>query len=157
MKNLKPCTVNKDSELFGLFRYLNKQMELSFNARLENLGLTSQQGRAIFFIHYHAVILQELVKQSDLERHLRLSKSTISGLVKRLTNNGFIEKADANHHYAINLTEKAILTVSNFKKANEEIRAKLLQGFSKEEIETTKCAFKRMIDNMEGKNYVEKD
>lgn len=155
MKNEKLCPLNKEPELLGLFRYLNKQLDLSFNARLENLGLTSQQGRIIFYIHRHNKILNEIIKQSDLERHFHLSKSTISGLVKRLTNNGFIEKADAHHHFAISLTEKAKLTINNFKKANEEMRDKLLKGFSEEEKEKMKQSLKLMIENMEGKRDVE--
>jgi len=155
MKNENLCPQNREPELLGLFRYLNKQLDLSFNARLENLGLTSQQGRIIFYIHYHNMILHEIIKQSDLERHFHLSKSTISGLVKRLTNNGFIEKADAHHHYAISLTEKAKLTINNFKKANEETRDKLLKGFSEEKKEEMKQLLKLMIENMEGKKDVE--
>ncbi len=155
MKKEKLCPLNKEPELLGLFRYLNKQLDLSFNARLENLGLTSQQGRIIFYIHRHNKILNEIIKQSDLERHFHLSKSTISGLVKRLTNNGFIEKADAHHHFAISLTEKAKLTINNFKKANEEMRDKLLKGFSEEEKEKMKQSLKLMIENMEGKRDVE--
>ena len=149
MKKEKRCTPNKEMELLGLIRYLNKQLNLSFNARLENLGLTSQQGRIIFFIHFHTVVCDEIVKQSDLEHSFRLSKSTISGLVKRLTNNGFIEKADAHHHYAITLTEKAKLIITNFQKANEATRETLLKGFSKEKQEEMKRLLKQMIANME--------
>src|SRR5574344_1923540 len=127
MKKEKLCPLNREPELLGLFRYLNKQLDLSLNARLENLGLTSQQGRIIFYINHHNKVLNEIIKQSDLEHHFHLSKSTISGLVKRLTNNGFIEKSDAHHHFAISLTEKAKLTINNFKKANEEMRDKLLK------------------------------
>ncbi len=155
MKKEKPCLSTKEPELLGLFRYLNKQLDLSFNARLENLGLTSQQGRVIFYIHYHNIALNEIVKQSDLERHFHLSKSTVSGLVKRLTNNGFIEKADAHHHYAISLTEKAKSTMSNFKKANEETRDKLLKGFSEEQKEEMKQSLILMIENVEGKKNAE--
>jgi MarR family multiple gene transcriptional regulator MgrA len=155
MKKENLCPPNREPELLGLFRYLSKQLDLSFNARLENLGLTSQQGRIIFYIHYHNMILHEIIKQSDLERHFHLSKSTISGLVKRLTNNGFIEKADAHHHYAISLTEKAKLTINNFKKANEETRDKLLKGFSEEQKVVMKQSLKLMIENMEGKKDVD--
>jgi MarR family multiple gene transcriptional regulator MgrA len=155
MKKENSCQPNREPELLGLFRYLNKQLDLSFNARLENLGLTSQQGRVIFYIHYHNIVLNEIIKQSDLENHFHLSKSTISGLVKRLTNNGFIEKADAHHHYAISLTEKAKLTINNFKKANEETRDKLLKGFSEEQKVGMKQSLKLMIENMEGKKDVD--
>jgi len=155
MKKENSCPPNREPELLGLFRYLNKQLDLSFNARLENLGLTSQQGRVIFYIHYHNIVLNEIIKQSDLENHFHLSKSTISGLVKRLTNNGFIEKADAHHHYAISLTEKAKLTINNFKKANEETRDKLLKGFSEEQKVGMKQSLKLMIENMEGKKDVD--
>ncbi|HNX16478.1 MAG TPA: MarR family transcriptional regulator [Bacilli bacterium] len=150
MRKEKCCSVNREPELLGLFRYLNKQLELSFNARLENYGLTSQQGRVIFFINYHTNILKEIVKQSDLEHHFRLSKSTISGLVKRLTNNGFIEKGDSNQNYAINLTEKGEKTISSFKKANEETRDILLRGFSEDKKEEMKQSLRQMIDNLEG-------
>ena len=155
MKKEKLCPLNREPELLGLFRYLNKQLDLSFNARLENLGLTSQQGRIIFYINHHNKVLNEIIKQSDLEHHFHLSKSTISGLVKRLTNNGFIEKSDAHHYFAISLTEKAKLTINNFKKANEEMRDKLLKGFSEEEKEKMKQSLKLMIENMEGKRDVE--
>lgn len=101
------------------------------------------------------MVLNEIIKQSDLERHFHLSKSTVSGLVKRLTNNGFIEKADVHHHYAISLTEKAKLTINNFKKANEETRDKLLNGFSEEQKEEMIKSLKHMIANMEAQKDVE--
>lgn len=155
MKKEKLCPPNREPELLGLFRYLSKQLDLSFNARLENSGLTSQQGRVIFYIHYHNMVLNEIIKQSDLERHFHLSKSTVSGLVKRLTNNGFIEKADVHHYYAISLTEKAKLTINNFKKANEETRDKLLNGFSEEQKVEMIKSLKHMIANMEAQKDVE--
>lgn len=155
MKKEKLCPLNREPELLGLFRYLNKQLDLSFNARLENLGLTSQQGRIIFYINHHNKVLNEIIKQSDLEHHFHLSKSTISGLVKRLTNNGFIEKSDAHHHFAISLTEKAKLTINNFKKANEEMRDKLLKGFSEEQKVEMIKSLKHMIANMEAQKDAE--
>jgi len=151
MKKENQCPNIKEAEILGLFRYLNKQLELSFNAKLENLGLTSQQGRIVFFINYHTNILKMTVRQSDIEEHFRLTKSTVSGLVNRLINNGFIQKDDRDHGYAITLTEKGKKTVCTFKSANAEMRETLLKGFAKDEKDRIKDSLKHMIENMEGK------
>lgn len=151
MKKENQCCNIKEAEILGLFRYLNKQLELSFNAKLENLGLTSQQGRIVFFINYHTSILKMTVRQSDIEEHFRLTKSTVSGLVNRLINNGFIQKDDRDHGYAITLTEKGEKTVYTFQNTNAEMRETLLKGFTKEEKDRIKESLKHMIDNMEGK------
>ncbi|MFA7032755.1 MAG: MarR family transcriptional regulator [Bacilli bacterium] len=150
MKKENQCCNIKEAEILGLFRYLNKQLELSFNAKLEKLGLTGQQGRIVFFINYHTNVLKMTVRQSDIEERFRLTKSTVSGLVNRLINNEFIQKDDRSHGYAITLTEKGKKTVSTFKSANAEMREILLKGFAKDEKDRIKESLKHMIDNMEG-------
>lgn len=147
MYNKKKEDCHKDPDVPSLFRYLSKLMEKNFNSQLEQVGLTSQQGRAIFFICH-----QGQVRQSEIQEHLKLNKSTTSGLVKRMLNNELIAKSDRSHGHYIVLTEKGRNTIDCFHRVRDNCREQLLNGFTSEEQEKIKEILKRMIDNIEEGN-----
>ena len=90
---------NKGPELDIIYyiKVLNKLMTADFTKRLNEHGLTCQQGRVLFYIN-HRVKDGFEVHQNDLEERFNLSKSTVSGLVKRMEKNELIIKIN-NHKY----------------------------------------------------------
>lgn len=139
----------REPEIPGLIRYLNKQLDLLFNANLGKCGLTNQQGRIVLFIHCRAYKCQDVVYQSDIEEHLKLSKSTVSGLINRLINNNFIQKGNEVDSRALVLTEKGLETVSLFRQAQDATREQLLKGYSEDQRKQIKQTIRQMIENVE--------
>ena len=81
--------MNFTDDIFFLVKHLSKCIELSLDKEATKLGLTPQQGRLLGFL-----IRREKenvkVRQIDIEQRFQLSKSTVSGLVKRLENKDLI-------------------------------------------------------------------
>ena len=146
--------MKKDDILF-LIRRLNKLIDQDLDARLASYGLTGQQGRVLFFINRKVNIENVEVHQNDIENEYHLSKSTVSGLVKRMEKNGIIT-IEKQHPYAIlKPTDKAKDILCHLRTNKDEAVNTLLKGMNEEEtIET----LLKMIKNMEGGSKdVEKD
>ncbi len=75
--------------------------------RLKQYGLTPTQTHALLFLRRETP--QREVSQKDLEEHLRIRPSTVSGIVERLEQKGFLLRTasfnDARRHSLV-LTEK---------------------------------------------------
>ena len=90
-----------------LFKQINTLYEKEFNHRLRTLGITSSQCEVIdFLLHCE----EEEVTQRDIERALNLKNPTVTGLLKRLDEKGFILVVPSNKDKRcknVYLTEKA--------------------------------------------------
>ena len=146
----------KKHDILFLIRRLNKLIDQDLDARLATYGLTGQQGRIIFFINRRSEIDHQEVHQNDIENEYHLSKSTVSGLVKRMEKKEIIT-IEKQHPYAIlKPTDKAKEILCHLRTHKDETIERLLSG-----IDDTDKTFEQlllMIENMEGGNKnVEKD
>ena len=144
----------KDDILF-LIKRLNKLIDQDLDARLASYGLTGQQGRILFFINRKCCLENQEVHQNDIENEYHLSKSTVSGLVKRMEKKEIIT-IEKQHPYAIlKPTQKAKDILCHLRTHKDEAVETLLKGIdANQTIET----LLKMINNMEGGNEdVEKD
>lgn len=141
--------INNKCDILAQIRYLNRCLEKQLNKGLELEGLTYQQGHAVFFIK-RKTNEGAIIHQSDLEDHLNLGKSTISELVKRLTNNGFISKGTSSDSYALFLTEKGENVIQTFKDERDKLKQKLLSGINDKELQLFKETIEVMIENIKG-------
>ena len=89
----------KDDIIF-LIKYLGKLLDKDLDARLSEYDLTGQQGRMLFYIAKRTNIDKEEVHQNDIEQEYHLSKSTVSGIVKRMEKKGIIS-IEKQHPYAV--------------------------------------------------------
>ena len=146
----------KKHDILFLIRRLNKLIDQDLDARLATYGLTGQQGRILFFINRRSEIDHQEVHQNDIENEYHLSKSTVSGLVKRMEKKEIIT-IEKQHPYAIlKPTDKAKEILCHLRTHKDETIERLLNG-----IDDTDKTFEQlllMIENMEGGNKnVEKD
>lgn len=138
----------KRNDIIFLTIYLKKLVDKDFDNRLSQYGLTGQQGRILFFV-FHS---EREIHQNDIEKEYHLSKSTVSGLVKRMEKKGFIN-IEKHHPYAIlHVSDKGKEVINDLKVHRKEAMSSLLKGISKEDQDYICKNLLKLIDNMEGGN-----
>lgn len=141
---------DKKNEILYLIKYLGKVVDKDFDARLAEYDLTGQQGRILFFIAGRTNIRHLEVHQNDIENEFHLSKSTVSGLVKRLEKKGVIT-IEKQHPYAIlRPSEEGNDIVKHVVDRRQEAIDKLLKDFNEKEKKEVISYLNRLITNLEG-------
>lgn len=143
MNNKGGFLINKINFLSG--RTFNKLMK-----QYKDLDINHAQGKILFIIDKH----KEL-SINDLSKELSLSKSTLTSMLERLENKGYIEKR-------VSPEDKRITIVSNTKKADESITIfnnvvnqmgdKFYDGFEKEDIIKFEQYLEKIFLNLEKDN-----
>ncbi len=144
--------MDKNQDIIFLSKHLSKLLEKSLDETTQELGLTPQQGRILWYLLSHE---EEKIKQVDIERKFSLSKSTVSGLIKRMLYKKLISRDKKDKHLMIAPEGRKIM--DDFKKCNETLRENLLKDFSKEEQSRILQNLYHMIDIMEGGKNERKD
>ena len=136
----------REHDIIFYIRLLNKYISEDFDKRLEEHGITGQQCCILFHVN-HFYEQGENIHQSNIEKNFHLSKSTVSGLVKRLMNNGFIKREKDS---SLVPTTKGKETVEEFRTNRKKTIERLLTGFSEEERAKAEENLYRLITNMGG-------
>jgi DNA-binding MarR family transcriptional regulator len=123
-------------------------MKLEGDKRIAKYGLTSVQGRILFYIDHRIEEHKEVVHQQDIQKEFHLSKSTVSGIVSRLEHNGFITKINKHPYSCLELTDTAKMFVKQFKERGEELENISLQDVDEKTLEIVGSTIKRMIKNV---------
>ena len=90
-----------------MFKQINNVYEKDFNNRLKTLGITASQCAVLDYLFHSR---EEEVNQKDIEKALSLQNPTVTGLLKRLDEKGYILSVPSNKDKRcknIYLTEKA--------------------------------------------------
>ena len=140
--------IKREEDILFLVKKLNKELVTDFDRRLNEYGLTSQQGRTLFFINRKVNYEHSEVNQKDLEQRFELSKSTVSGLVKRMEKNGLITIIRNRNKCSLIPTEKSEQIIANMQKSRSHIIEKLFQGFSQEDKERIIKNTQKLIENI---------
>lgn len=140
MNNKGGFLINKVNFLSG--RIFNKLMK-----EHKNLDINHAQGKILFVISIH----KEL-SINDLCKELSLSKSTLTSMLDRLEDKGYILKRSSEK-------DKRITLISNTKKADESIHifndvitkmnAKFYDGFEEEDIKRFENYLEKIYFNLE--------
>lgn len=141
-----------EPDVLYLSKYLTRILDYDLNEKLDKFDLTSAQGRILFFVKHNA---DEGIKicQSDIIKRFDLSKSTMSGLIKRLSAKDFIRIESCKNQTFIYPSEKTNDLVKYFEDNREKVKELMLKDISKENQELLKELLEKMINNMkEGSN-----
>ena len=90
-----------------MIKQINNVYEKDFNQMLKGIGITASQCAVLDYLFNTS---KEAVTQRDIEKHLCLKNPTVTGLLKRLDEKGFIlviPSASDRRCKNIFLTEKA--------------------------------------------------
>ena len=127
-----------------LFKQINNVYEKEFNNRLRSLGITSSQCEVLDFLLRSG---QEEVNQRDIEKALNLGNPTVTGLLKRLDEKGYIMVLPSERDKRcknIYLTEKAYDIQRKMEANRKKIDKKFTLGMNKKE----KAALERMLEKV---------
>lgn len=125
-------------------KQINNIYEKEINNLLKKLGLTSSQCAVLDFLFNSSA---DEVNQRDVEKALSLKNPTITGILKRMEENGFVFMAPSikdKRCKNIYLTEKAYAVQKKMVADRKKIDKKLTLGMNKKEIE----GFHKMLDKV---------
>lgn len=125
-------------------KQINNIYEKEINSLLKKLGLTSSQCAVLDFLFNSSA---DAVNQRDVEKALSLKNPTVTGILKRMEENGFVFMAPSvkdKRCKNIYLTEKAYAVQKKMVADRKKIDKKLTLGMNKKEIE----GFHRLLDKV---------
>ena len=126
------------------FKQIDNIYEKEFNNRLKKLGLTASQCAVLDYLFNSSA---DEVNQRDIEKALSLKNPTVTGILKRMEENGFVFIVPSNRDKRcknIYLTEKAYDIQKKMDSDRRKIDKKLTLGMNKKEIE----ALHKMLDKV---------
>ena len=143
----------KDDYIY-LVKHLSKLIDQDFDRRLSEYGLTCQQGRILFFVNRKSVIENKEVHQNDIEQEFHLSKSTVSGLVKRMEKKEIIIVKKVPPYAILEPSKKGKDIIIHLKKNKEDVIEMILHNIKKEDRTKLQNMLLTMIDNLgKERNY----
>ena len=122
--------------------------EKEFNNRLKRLGITSSQCEVLDFLLQSS---KDEVTQRDIERALNLKNPTVTGLLKRLDEKGFILSVPSGKDKRcknIYLTEKAYDIQRRMEMERKKLDKMLTLGMTKKEIDALYKMLNRVLYNI---------
>lgn len=131
-----------------LVKQINNIYEKDFNNQLKKLDLTSSQAEVLDFLFRCD---EEEVTQRDIEKALSLKNPTVTGILKRMEEKGFVmilpsekDKRCKN----VYLTEQAFDIEKKMEAVRRKIDKNLTLGMNKREVEALQKMLNRVLYNV---------
>lgn len=131
-----------------LIKQINNVYEKDFNRMLKSIGITSSQCEVLDYLFHTS---EEEVTQRDIEKHLNLKNPTVTGLLKRLDEKGFILVVSSNTDRRcknIYLTEKAYDIQRKMEASRKKSDKQLTMGMNRKEVQALKKVLERVLYNI---------
>lgn len=138
-----------DYPLGVLIKHIQIQISKSLNHRLEQMNLTGSQAHVLVFLMHRT---GQRTTLRDLEEYLQQSHVTVTGLVQRLVQKGFVEaQMDERDRRCrlLTLTPKATGTLEAIHAHLQCTEEQLVQGFTPEEQELLQQLLVKAAKNIE--------
>ena len=131
-----------------LFKQINNVYEKDFNNRLRTLGITASQCAVLDFLFNSS---KEEVNQKDIEKALSLKNPTVTGILHRLDEKGFVlvvPSARDKRCKNVYLTEKAYDIQRRMEADRRKIDKNLTLGMSRKEVQSLQKMLNRVLYNV---------
>ena len=131
-----------------LFKQINNIYEKDFNYRLKRIGITSSQCEVLDYL-FHCQ--KEEVHQRDIEKALNLKNPTVTGILQRLDEKGFIlivPNAKDKRRKNVHLTEKAYDIQKRMEADRKKIDKNLTLGMTKKEVQSLQKLLNKVLYNV---------
>lgn len=132
-----------------LVKKINLRYEQIVNCNMKKYGLTKVQSDVLMYLDRNH---QHDITQRELEQYLGSSNPTVTGILNRLEQNGFIEripsKQDARYKNIV-LTKQAMEMHSELKQTIKENETNFLSCISEEEREQLRDLLIKVLNHME--------
>ena len=131
-----------------MIKQINNVYEKDLNERLKTIGITASQCAALDYLFHTS---KEEVSQRDVERSLNLKNPTVTGLLKRLDEKGYIlcvPNASDKRKKNIYLTEKAYDIQRRMENDRRKLDKELTRGMTKREIAALRKNLEKLLYNI---------
>lgn len=131
-----------------MIKQINNVFEKDLNDKLKTIGITSSQCAVLDYL-FHTN--QEEVSQRDVEKNLSLKNPTVTGLLKRLEEKGFIfcvPNAKDKRKNNIYLTEKAFDIQRRMEADRKKMDKEMTRGMTKKEVQALMRGLEKMLYNI---------
>lgn len=138
----------KRQQLGFIVKQINNIYEKNLNERLKKLGITSSQCAVLDFLFYTN---EDEVSQRDVEKALSLKNPTVTGILKRLDEKGFIlcvPNAKDKRKKKIYLTEKAYDIQRRMEANRRKLDDELTKGMTQKEIAAFTRGLEKVLNNI---------
>jgi DNA-binding MarR family transcriptional regulator len=129
-------------------KQINNIYEKNLNEKMKKIGITSSQCAVLDYLFRTN---KDEVSQRDVERGLSLKNPTVTGILKRLDEKGFIlcvPNAKDKRKKNIYLTEKAYDIQRKMEAERRKLDRQLVRGMTKKETEALAKALEKVLDNI---------
>ena len=131
-----------------LVKQINNVFEKELNERLKDIGITSSQCAVLDYLFHTS---KEEVSQRDVEKNLNLKNPTVTGILRRLDEKGYIlcvPNAHDNRKKNIYLTEKAYDIQRRMEADRRKLDRELTRGLTKREVEALRKNLEKLLYNI---------
>ena len=129
-------------------KQINNLYEKDLNEKLKKLGITSSQCAVLNYL-FHTN--KDEVNQRDVERALSLKNPTVTGILKRLDEKGFVlcvPNAKDKRRKNIYLTEKAYDIQRRMELDRRKLDKQLTRGMTKREVASLARGLRKVLHNI---------
>lgn len=138
----------RGNQIGFIVKQINNIYEKELNERLKKLGITSSQCAVLDYL-FHTN--KEEVNQRDVKRSLSLKNPTVTGILKRMEEKGFIlsvPNAVDKRKKNIYLTEKAYDIQRKMDADRRKLDKRLTIGLSKKEVAALSRGLEKVLYNI---------
>lgn len=141
--------MERSDSIGTLIKCITNEYEKNFNQLLGKSGITVSQCAVLNFLFETN---KEYVNQKDIESFLNLSNPTVTGLLKRLDEKGYVlvvpniqDKRKKN----IYLTEQAYDMQKRLEQSRKKMQKAMTRGMKKNEVQCLQKYLERILYNIE--------
>lgn len=124
---------------------INDMIEKQINKNLKEYDLTMTQGRIIRYLNANK---DKNITQKDIEKEFNISHVTVSGIISRLENGGFIKVDREKRVNKLTLLPKCLINEEKVKKHQSLLENFVFKNFEKEERERFINDLKKIYINL---------
>lgn len=124
---------------------INDMIEKQINKNLKEYDLTMTQGRIIRYLNANK---DKNITQKDIEKEFNISHVTVSGIISRLENGGFIKVNREKRVNKLTLLPKCLINEEKVKKHQSLLENVVFKNFEKEEKERFINDLKKIYINL---------
>ena len=131
-----------------LIKQINNVFEKELNERLKHTVITSSQCAVLDYLFHTS---KEEVNQRDVEKNLNLKNPTVTGILKRLDEKGYIlcvPNAKDKRKKNIYLTEKAYDIQRRMEADRRKLDRELTRGMTKREVDALRRNLEKLLYNI---------
>lgn len=138
-----------ETQIGVYFKKISEKLERRANCEGNKRDITYSQGKVLWYLHKHE---DENVTMRDIEKFFDCSHATVSGIVSRLVEKGYVAvETDKKDRRAKNVrtTEKENASFRDMQARHRQMEELLLCGFSDEEKKSFVSFLDRVYGNLE--------